>query len=175
MKVLFLLTCPLIITVLLSKPKISRAETLVVSSSAQIYSFKEKDSFDSKVYKLQKFLRSYNSPLEDYAVNFVKASETYNLDYRLLVAISGVESTFGKRIPLNSYNAFGWANGKYKFTSWEESIEVVSRTLRKKYYDRGLTSISEIAKRYAPPSKTWGWKVKYFMQKIDPVPVEFDL
>lgn len=175
MKKNFLLAFFLICIALISPPKTLSAETLVVSSSAQVYSQEEKDEFNTRVSRLQKFLKSYNSPLEHYAINFVKASETYNLDYRLLVAISGVESTFGKRIPYNSYNAFGWANGKYKFNSWEESIELVSKTLREKYYNKGLTNISEIARRWAPPSKTWATKVKYFMEKIDPVPVEFDL
>jgi len=93
----------------------------------------------------------------------------------MVAAISGVESTFGKRIPENSYNAYGWANGNYYFESWEDSIAIVSKTLREKYYDRGATTLNQIARRYAPPSSSWAWKVNYFMEKIDPVPLPFTI
>ncbi|OGM75104.1 hypothetical protein A3H19_01860 [Candidatus Woesebacteria bacterium RIFCSPLOWO2_12_FULL_39_9] len=159
----------------LNHAKISLATDRVVSNSAQI----KKDYFDTRVdqrvVRLESFLESHNSPLASYAFEFVWYADLYDIDWRLVPAISGVESTFGKKIPRGSYNAYGWVNGKYRFESWESSIEIVSKTLREKYYDRGATSISQIARRYAPPSKTWAWKVRFFMEKIDSTPVEFDL
>jgi len=131
--------------------------------------------FDYRVYNLENYLKSHNSPLAEYSQEFVAYADTYGLDYRLVPAITGVESTFGKRIPRNSYNAYGWANGEYRFTSWEDSISHVSATLRVKYMDKGAESINEIGRRYAPPSKTWAGKVKFFMDKIDPMLVTFDL
>lgn len=130
---------------------------------------------DYRTENLRAFLESQNSPLSNYAEDFVVYADTYGLDYRLVPAITGVESTFGKRIPANSYNAYGWANGDYRFKSWEDSIDLVSMTLRTKYIDKGAGSISKIARRYAPPSKTWGSKVKHFMARIDPFPVSFDI
>ena len=145
----------------------------VADSSA---SFKQSEGvFDYRVYTLRKYLRSHNSPLEIYAQDFVSSADTYSLDYRMVPAITGVESTFGKRIPSNSYNAYGWANGEYRFRSWGDSIEHVSMTLKTKYIEKGAPSISKIAKRYAPPSKTWGSKVRFFMKKIDLMPVTFSL
>lgn len=131
--------------------------------------------FDYRVYKLKSYLESQKSPLADYAEDFVKYADIYEIDWRLVPAITGVESTFGKRIPANSYNAYGWANGEYRFSSWEDSIEHVSMTLRTKYIDKGAISISTIARRYAPPSSTWGSKVKYFMGKIDKLPLSYDI
>ena len=90
-------------------------------------------------------------------------------------AISGVESTFGKQIPYNSYNAYGWVNGDYSFKSWPDSIQVVSKTLKNNYIDKGAISIARISKIYAPPSKTWGSKVEYFEGKITPLPYSFDI
>jgi hypothetical protein len=112
--------------------------------------------------------------LAEYAEELVAASDKYGLDWRLVPAISGVESTFGKHIPKGSYNAYGWANGDYRFKSWEDSIEIVSQTLRTKYIDRGAPSINKIARRYAPPSTTWARNVKFFMYKIEAFPVAFD-
>lgn len=124
--------------------------------------------YDIRVIKLEKFLARYNSPLTPYADVFVRSADRHDIDWRLVPAITGVESTFGKRIPYNSYNAYGWANGDYKFESWESSIEHVTKTLREKYYNKGADTIDKIARRYAPPSKTWGNNVKFFMNKIEP-------
>jgi hypothetical protein len=158
------------------RPQNLRAYSDVVSSSATLkIDSSIRSDFDYRANTLKTFLTQYNSPLADYSACFVKNADKYHLDWRLVAAISGVESTFGKRIPYNSYNAYGWANGDHRFTSWEESISSVSKALREKYYDKGTTTIQKIAHRYAPPSSTWAGKVKYFMNEIDPTPVEFDL
>lgn len=151
------------------------ARAPVVSSSAKLIKAEQKTKIDFRVIRLRRFLQSHNSPLAPYSGEFVWYADKYNLDWRLVPAITGVESTFGKRIPYKSHNAYGWANGNYYFGSWEESIGVVSKTLRKKYYNKGADSIEEVAKIYAPPSDSWGWKVEYFMNEIDSVPLEFTL
>jgi len=122
---------------------------------------------DSRAEKLKLFLESYGSPLADYAQDFVAAADKNEIDWKLVPAITGVESTFGKQIPYQSYNAYGWCNGDYRFESWEQSIEYVSKYLKEKYYDRGLDKPEKIAPIYAPPSSTWAGKVIYFMQKIE--------
>lgn len=122
---------------------------------------------DLRIEKLKRFLVSYNSPLTSYASEFVKVADKYNLDWKLIPAITGVESTFGKAIPYGSYNAYGWVNGAYYFASWEESIEIVGKSLRENYLDRGAYTVEKIAPIYAPPSQTWAWKVKYFMEKLE--------
>lgn len=124
---------------------------------------------DYRVLALEKFLTQYQSPLVKYAKVFVENADKYQIDWRLVPAIAGVESSFGKHIPPGSFNAYGWNNGKYYFSSWEESIEIVTKTLKEKYIARGLTTPFEIAPVYAPLSSTWGSKVNYFMEKIQKV------
>lgn len=170
MRVLIIST---ILFFLLSATDVS-ADIPVAESSAQLVANTGQVE-DYRVEVLRKYFGSYNSPLTDYAGDFVKLADKYNLDWRLVPAITGVESTFGKRIPVNSYNAYGWTNGAYHFSSWEESIEVVSKALREKYYDRGAINIYQIARRYAPPSSTWAGKVKSIMKKINSLPVTFTL
>ncbi len=121
------------------------------------------------------YLRNKKSPLEEYTEKLILSAENNNIDWRLIPAITGVESSFGKRIPYNSYNAYGWANGEYKFDSWEESIEIVSQTLNKKYVQKGATNIDKIARIYAPPSTTWADKVKFFINQIDPIGLPYEL
>lgn len=152
----------------------TRAETLS-DSSASFKSQAENYGFDYRVENLRKFLNKYNSPLSEYAQEFVTYADANGLDYRLVPSISGVESTFGKHIPVDSFNAYGWANGDYRFTSWEDSISHVSETLKKSYIDKGAPTIAKIARRYAPPSTTWGSGVKYFISKIDSLPLNFDI
>ncbi len=147
----------------------------ISASSAAIKTTSESLDFDYRVENLRKFLNKYNSPLAEYAEVFVIYADENNLDYRLVPAITGVESTFGKRIPLDSYNAYGWANGEYSFSSWEDSISHVTNVLKKKYIDRGANTIYEIAKIYAPPSSAWGGKVSFFVKKIDTLPLNFDI
>lgn len=151
------------------------ADIDVAGASAQIKTSDISGSADYRVITLENYLESHNSPLTPYSVYFIETADKYGLDWRLVPAITGVESTFGKRIPHNSYNAYGWANGSYSFDSWDESIDVVSKTLKEKYIDRGATTINEISRIYAPPSSTWAGNVKFFMKKIDPLPLTFTL
>ena len=151
-----------------------RAQTLS-DSSATLKSAAVDPGYDYRVENLRNFLEKYDSPLAPYAQDFVMYADTNGLDYRLVPAISGVESTFGKFIPVNSFNAYGWANGDYSFTSWQDSIAHVSETLKNSYIDKGAPTIAKIAKRYAPPSVTWGNGVKYFIGKIDSLPLNFDI
>ncbi len=122
---------------------------------------------DCRVEQLKKFLDFYNSPLVSETENFIKIADEYGLDWRLIPAITGVESTFGKKIPYNSFNAYGWVNGNYSFNSWDESIKQVAKTLKEKYIDRGLDTPEKIGPVYAPPSPSWASKVCYFINKID--------
>jgi len=147
----------------------------ISDSSATLRRSSENTGFDYRVANLRKFLTRYNSPLAEYAQDFVVYADLNGLDYRLVPAITGVESTFGKFIPYNSYNAYGWANGKYTFSSWNNSIEKVSETLKTGYIQKGAPTIAKIAKRYAPPSTTWGGNVTYFISKIDTLPLNFDI
>lgn len=158
---------------LLSTAEVS-ADVNVAESSAQLVSRTKAES-DHREEILRNYLEGHNSPLSEYSGVFISLADKYRLDWRLVPAITGVESTFGKRIPIDSYNAYGWANGEYSFQSWDESIEVVSKALRNNYIDRGAVSINDIARIYAPPSETWARNVKFFMNKIDPLPVSFSL
>lgn len=164
----------LLAIVLLATAKTAYAAEEVYEPSATIRSEGE-NPMDLRAIVLKKYLESHDSPLAEYADVFVENSEEYGLDWRLVPAISGVESTFGKHIPYKSYNAYGWANGAYNFNSWEDSIGVVSKTLSEKYIARGANTTREIARIYAPPSSTWARNVEFFKNKIEPLPVDYAL
>lgn len=149
------------------------AYSYVAESSGELKSNFQVEQPDERVLILTRFLYKYKSPLTPFVNDIIFYSDFYGIDYRLVPAISGVESTFGKFIPQGSYNAYGWASGAYYFQSWQDSIRIVSMTLREKYLDAGATNIYSIAKRYAPPSTTWARNVIYFMNKIENKPIEY--
>ncbi len=122
--------------------------------------------YEGKVHALDKFLTRINSPLAPYARLFVEEASNNSLDYRLVAAIAGVESNFGKAVPYNSYNAWGWANGKHYFNNWNQAIKIVSKTLNEKYAKKGAITPYQINRYYAS-SKTWHIRVSYFMDKIE--------
>lgn len=101
--------------------------------------------FQNKVESVEKIYKKYNSPMISNAKTIVKSSELNNIDYKMLTAISIVESGGGK-ICFKSYNAFGW--GSKSFSSFDEGIQTVAEGLKNGYYNKGLDSVEEIAPVY---------------------------
>lgn len=125
---------------------------------------------DNRAEILRDYLVKKNSPLADSAETFIKEADKHNLDWRLIVSISGLESGFGKHIPVNSYNGWGWGiygDKSLGFASWDEAIATISEGIRTKYMDKwGLTDIYSIGRTYAA-SPTWATRVSYFMNDLE--------
>ena len=156
------------------KPVQAQEEKLIMAGVSGVLKT-EPIQLDNRLEKLTAFLEKYDSPLVPYAETFIFMADKYQIDWKLLPAITGVESTFGKQIPFNSYNAYGWNNGNYRFQSWEDSIEIVSKALKEKYYNRGLDNPYKIGRVYAPPSPFWGNRVNNFMKMIEPISINSPL
>ena len=124
---------------------------------------------DLRVKILTNYLKQYDSPLAANASDFVAMADKYNLDWKLVAAISGVESTFGKEIPNNSYNAWGWGvygDNVINFKSWKDGIETVSQGLRQRYMNEwGGQDIYKIGAMYAA-SPAWAGHVELYLNKI---------
>lgn len=168
----------ILLLVYLSTPKIYIATrdnfklyaALPQSSSIEVADITPKDG---RAKIIENFFKGYNSPLSGYARDFVKTADKYKLDPKLLPAIAMQESLGGKKVISNSYNPFGW--GIYdklvvRFSSWEEGIERVGRSLREDYLNRGLNSPAQIMTKYTPPSLakggTWAKGVSSFMEEL---------
>jgi len=162
-----LLTFAVLMTALFRPQTAQAQENKLVMAGVSGVLKTEPIQLDNRVEKLTAFLEKYDSPLSSYAPDFIEMADKYQIDWKLLPAITGVESTFGKQIPSGSYNAYGLNNGNYRFQSWENSIEIVSKALKEKYYNRGLDNPYKIGPVYAPPSSTWASKVSRFMNEIE--------
>ena len=126
---------------------------------------------DKRVDHLRKFLLSYDSPLASEAGHFITEADRLNLDWKLVPAIAGTESTFGKQVPYGSFNAWGWgiptgAQWGLAFSNWKSAITAVSEGLRYNYVDKGAATIDQIGYIYAA-SPAWASHVRFFIDKIE--------
>ena len=120
---------------------------------------------------LAAFFEDLKSPLKPNAKKFIEVADKYGLDYRLLPAISCMESTCGKRIIPESYNPFGWGiygTTHIAFASFDEAIETVGKGLAENYVSKGFDTPREIAPIYTPPNHVnWLNGVNYFYSRME--------
>lgn len=116
-----------------------------------------------KVENIRRYLAGRNAPLANYAEEFVKAADHYEIDYRIVAAISVIESGGGKH-NFRPHNAWGW--GRMSFNDWTEGIWTVSGGVSR-YYARGMTTPQLMAPVYCPPNAVnWANNVTFVMNQI---------
>lgn len=124
--------------------------------------------FANRVKRVHNFLGKYQSPLANYSMDFVRVSDRFGFDYRLLPAIAGKESTFCKFHIPGTYNCWGWGRGLIRFTSFTNAIERIGKGLASSYQTNNLRLI---AYKYAPPfennTEKWIYDVRSFMNEIE--------
>lgn len=128
---------------------------------------------DGRSKIIENFFNEHKTPLANFSEIFVIVADKYNLDWRLLPAISMQESNGGKKVIEDSHNPFGYGIYKgltLKFPNWEEAIERVGRALREDYLDKGLKTPTQIMAKYTPLSLekggAWAKGVSAFMEDI---------
>jgi hypothetical protein len=107
------------------------------------------------------------------------------VDPRLIVAISGAETSFGtakcRKTPVTStLNAWNWfwcyANNKCgtdpcvnsKFDSWDSGIKTVTKFMRRNYINKGYTTVPLIRAKYCIDGcDYWSKNVTHFLQEMD--------
>jgi len=100
--------------------------------------------------EIDSFLKQKGSPMAGLGSVFVGAGQKYGVDPALVVAISGIESSFGKHT-FRPHNAWGWMSGS-NWQSWEQGISTVTKGLSQGYIREGLTTPEQIVRKYAPAS-----------------------
>lgn len=101
--------------------------------------------------QLEEYLARKHSPETGTAVRLLALGRDYNIDPRLVVAISGAETGFGVHV-CAAFNAWNWFHHgncpSSPFTAFEEGVEHVTRFLRLSYLNRGYDSIALIRMKY---------------------------
>jgi hypothetical protein len=100
---------------------------------------------------IQNYLTKKGSPLSRYASDFVQVGNKYGIDPRFLVAVSGIETSFGKA-GSGIANPFGYRSAK-KYSGPREVLELMGRDLTRTSggYYKGKDTISSIGATWAPP------------------------
>jgi hypothetical protein len=118
---------------------------------------------------LRNFFLRYQSPLEKLAKVFLEKADEHRLDWRLLPAISMVETSGGKHGTPS--NVFGWNSGRTRFATVEAGIAFVAGRFAESPIYAGRTAMG-ILQKYNPARKAYPPKVVRFMRELSLEPVE---
>jgi len=101
--------------------------------------------------RLDAYLTGKGSPLAGLGAVFVNESQAVGLDPRMLVAVSGAETSFGAYGPSQTiHNPFGLGPGM-RFASWADAIHRAAQNLGGSLYlADGRVTIASIQQRWAP-------------------------
>jgi hypothetical protein len=90
---------------------------------------------DPRIARLERFFGIYHCPTPYLVSEYLRAADDYQLDYRLLPAISIRETQCGATTTEN--NRWGFRNGEYNFPSLEAGIEFMAQRLAEHVYYKG--------------------------------------
>jgi hypothetical protein len=146
--------------------RLSEVEDILIQHYFQENYIKSDVNFNTKVENITNYLGRRGAPLANEADYIVIMANKFGIDYRLLPAISIIESSGGLKI-YKPYNAWGWGGAKgITFESWDHSIYIVSKGLAR-YYARGATTPEQMAPAYNPHTPNeWAAKVRMVMNQI---------
>ncbi len=131
---------------------------------------KEKELILSKKAEIiDNYYKTRNMPLYGYGRKMVEEAEKNDLDWRLIPAISVIETTGGRHLcknPKAGNNPFGWGSCRIGFKSFDEAIEKIALNLggnnpKTAHHYEGKTTL-EIINKYNPPSIVPDYSKKIF-------------
>jgi hypothetical protein len=102
---------------------------------------------DPRIERLETFFKNYDCPGPFHVHEYLQAADSHELDYRLLPAISLVESTCGAYQRMN--NRWGWASTQSGFESVPAGIDYITEQLAENPKYRGK-SVKEKLFTYNP-------------------------
>ncbi len=92
---------------------------------------------DPRVVRLEAFFKTYDCPGPFHVHEYLQAADSHALDYRLLPAISLVESTCGAFERMN--NRWGWDSVQSGFVSVPAGIDYITEQLAENPRYKGKT------------------------------------
>jgi hypothetical protein len=118
---------------------------------------------DKRPERLEAFFQSFGCPAPHHVKEYVGTADNFAIDYRLLPAISVLESTCGVHQRLN--NRWGWDSARKGFASFRAGLEYIARQLAEGRYYKGKT-LEEKVRMYNPKPE-YAVQLKKLMRKID--------
>jgi hypothetical protein len=118
---------------------------------------------DPRIARLEHFFHVYHCPAPYHVSDYLRAADDYELDYRLLPAVSVRETLCG--IAAVENNRWGFHNGTVGFPSIEAGIDFMAHRLAQHPYYKGKTLQQKLF-TYNPRSAYPG-EVTRIMQQIE--------
>jgi|WetSurMetagenome_2_1015567.scaffolds.fasta_scaffold631906_2 hypothetical protein len=118
---------------------------------------------DPRLEALREYFALGNCPALAYSEEFLRAADTYNLDWTLLPSIAIIETSGGKCA--RDYNLFGWDNGRARFPSAPRAIDHVAFALAE-YEIYRSKNLDGLLTTYNPVVPNYGIRVKSVMKNI---------
>jgi hypothetical protein len=118
---------------------------------------------DERHAKLETFFQSFRCPAPHHVEEYVGAADNYAIDYRLLPAISVLESTCG--IYQRANNRWGWASARKGFASFRAGLEYIAHQLADGRYYKNKT-LEEKVHMYNPRPQ-YARQLESLMRQID--------
>jgi hypothetical protein len=143
--------------------RLARALVLGVTACAAVASDSTLPVLDPRGPRLEAFFKAYDCPAPLHIEEYLRAADSHDLDYRLLPAISLVESTCGSFERQN--NRWGWDSVQSGFPSVPAGIEYVTAQLAENPNYKGKT-VEEKLFTYNP-IKGYVRQVKRLMHQIE--------
>ena len=140
------------------------AKAVTITPTPEVKYIEKKDS---RVSRLEEFLKGKGSPLAPYAEFIIQQSDKNGIDWTIMVSIAGNESGFGINIKPGCHNPFGLGGTSLLcFSSWEEVISYEASLLNESYR---INMASGIQSKYCPPAECnpkWSKNIVFFANEI---------
>ncbi len=118
---------------------------------------------DNRYERLESFFQSFGCPAPHYVDEYLGAADSFAIDYRLLPAISVLESTCGIYQRLN--NRWGWDSARKGFSSFRAGLQYIARQLSEGHFYKNK-SLEDKVRTYNP-NPQYARQVRKLMLKID--------
>jgi hypothetical protein len=118
---------------------------------------------DVRYDRLESFFQSFGCPTPHYVNEYLGAADSYAIDYRLLPAISVLESTCGIYQRLN--NRWGWDSARKGFSSFRAGLQYIARQLSEGRFYKNKPLEEKV--RMYNPNPQYARQVRKLMLKID--------
>ena len=117
--------------------RVARALLLGIAACSVMVSDSTLPLLDPRGVRLEAFFKAYDCPAPLHVDEYLRAADSHALDYRLLPAISLVESTCGAFERMN--NRWGWDSVQSGFASVPAGIDYISEQLAENPRYKGKT------------------------------------
>lgn len=143
------------------------SQAIVKKAAQDKINFLKEEEIKYKVYLIEVLLERYNSPMKGLGRLIYDRTTECGGDYKVVVAIAGNESGFG-RVSYKLYNPFGYLDG-VQYDSFEHAVDVISCKIAERFLAPCNNDLTCVINKYGghdTDKPKWIRNISYFMGLI---------